>query len=321
MRIFIYFKFLIIASVFIFLSCKNKNTEVSNSSSIDSIDSIDINSNFESDLENKSKFFLKYWEGMSYDDYIKVSHILAKEGVLEAYSNTHNSPENHFYYLVGNERLETAPIYSKEDTDKIVGIEIIAIQKLYSAFMEKYSLPKLVTKNSLTSCYLERNPEYAPISTYIENGHPVAAKIDDSEQIRPNATINLDVNQVDFKEHFFTTRLPKNEIIIEKENSIIVLSSDQNYNENNYATRYKYNLDDSNKDWIFWGSNESKANSKNRIVCLQILENPITAKFFDKNYYSKIKNDENKILQENKVETEEMNKKDNLRKNSIKDEI
>jgi hypothetical protein len=312
MRIFICLKFLIIASVFTFFGCKNKNNEVNSSSSIDSTDSIDISSNFESDIENKPKFFLKYWDGMSYEDYIKVSHILAKEGVLEAYSNTYDSPENHFYYLIGNERLETAPIYSKEDTDKIVGIEIIAIQKLY---------PELVTKNSLTSCYLERNPEYAPISSYLENGQPVAAKIDYSEQIRPNVTINLDVNQVDFKEHFFTTKLPKNEIIIEKENSIIVLSSDQNYNENNYATRYKYNLDDSNKDWIFWGSNESKTNSKNRVVCVQILENPITAKFFDKNYYSKIQNDENKILQKNKVETEEMNKKDNLRKNSIKDEI
>lgn len=280
-----------------------------------------VNESFEDDLENKPKFFLKYWEGMSYDDYIKVSQILAKEGVLEAYSNTYNSPENHFYYLIGNERLETAPIYSNENTDKIVGIEIIAIQKLYPAFMEKYSLPKLVTKNSLTSCYLERNPEYAPISTYLENGHPVAAKIDNSEQIRPNVTVDLDVNQVDFKEHFLTTRLSENEIILEKENSIIVLSSDQNYNKNNYATRYKYSLDDSNEGWIFWGNNESKQNSKNRIVCVQILENPITAKFFDKNYYSKIKNNENEILQKNKVESEEMNKKDNLRKNSIKDEI
>ena len=97
-----------------FISCKKEVTE----DKVKDTSSEILNSDelFQENLLNKPKFFLKYWEGMAYEDFIKVSQLLCDEGILDSYSLTYNAPETHFKYLIGNgDGLDVNPIFSKNN--------------------------------------------------------------------------------------------------------------------------------------------------------------------------------------------------------------
>mgnify|MGYP000415296739 CR=1 FL=1 len=136
--------------------------EASNNKEIDTV----IQVEFEENLKNKPKFFLKFWEGMSEDDYKRVTKILVDENVL-------NGEYPVAKYNIGN--CEFILLSPKFDSKGLTEIGLPLTNCLYSIYDEKYNLPKLVKRTYLKD-FLAAEQEWIEesvlkeIPTIIEKG-------------------------------------------------------------------------------------------------------------------------------------------------------
>lgn len=158
---FIYIVFVVFMAL---ISCgKEKTKELGNKlkSSTTVVDS------FEYKLKNKPKIFLKYWSGMSYKEYSRVSAILIKEGKIKE----HNFEE---YYNLGNLLIKIEPFSLSKNTEDIFilnskcefykennkydGILLRNIDTAgYEYFRLKYSLKKLVKQPRYVASLIENS--------------------------------------------------------------------------------------------------------------------------------------------------------------------
>lgn len=95
----------------------------------------ELKEDFEIQLKNKPKLFLKYWVGMSKKDFERVSDTLNKDGVLDYYRN---------YKTITCGSLRIVPVY-EWNSNSLKSIELIGNECLYKLYQNKYGLPDLIT--------------------------------------------------------------------------------------------------------------------------------------------------------------------------------
>jgi hypothetical protein len=151
--------------IFLTISCKESkeiNTETINEPIIDS--TAIKEKKLQEDLVNKPKLFLKYWSGMTSDEFYEVSNILNNEGVVKHDVQT--------LYTLGDESLSIDMFYSendvfclsgyKHDETKKVGLGINLwgfTEKTYNTFKDKYNIPNYIEVRD-SEFILEDNPLY-----------------------------------------------------------------------------------------------------------------------------------------------------------------
>lgn len=193
---------------------------------------------FYKDLKDKPKMFLKYWSGMTIEDYNNVSEILCKEGVLEKYGTLD------YYYLSDKCKVVFKPIFKD---NLITAIEMYDnIDCIYPLFQKKYKLPNMVKKSRLDAYYIENNPKYKPETFYYDGRNNVSlpdAFIDKSNKLQANAIEKLptdNINSIYTENKFY-----KDEFAIDNDSTMIIFN--QKTSRNNSGDFYRYSLDESNE--------------------------------------------------------------------------
>lgn len=130
-------------------SCKKQDSELIKNKTPDSLD---INS-FEYKYKNEPKYFLKFWKGMTEQEYDKVKNLLKKEGVIDF---SYDSNGNFFDIKIGSSVINFYPILKK---GVVIGVKIPEVDEdVYNLYKEKYKLPKLIEMSTIGMCYKETNP-------------------------------------------------------------------------------------------------------------------------------------------------------------------
>lgn len=120
---------------------------------------------FEKNLKEKPKLFLKFWNGMTREEYQKVVAILIDENVLTGVKKYDGSYSGVRFkdadgcYNYGLNRLSIFPDFNN---GKLASIEMYEIKCLWSLYEEKYSLPPFKYKMAIEEKYIENNPKYQP---------------------------------------------------------------------------------------------------------------------------------------------------------------
>ncbi|MBP6756475.1 MAG: hypothetical protein KA210_10015 [Bacteroidia bacterium] len=313
----------IIASLSI-LACKKESNIVTIENEVKPNTEID---SFGYKLKNNPKLFLKYWEGMTFSDYIKVSDLLTKRGVLEKYNGIYN-----YSYIVDDCEVSLEPIFKN---DILKGIKLARnIECIYPLFEKKYNLPKMVLKSNLIAYYRENNPKYKPESMYFDgvtNTNLPEVFIDKSSKLQPNKIQKLDTSNkelINTREEFY-----KDEFIVKNKDVVICFKQEKPIEEN--FKIYTYSLNESEEMAGYMkninplesfkdnGNNELKfveCNSKTRIVS-EMSKNFMSITYFTKKEYLLQESEKKKklILEINKKNLENQKRK-NLKKR-ILDEI
>lgn len=126
--------------VIIFLYGCKKNTTTNQDIIIP--EKVNIKNEFEYKLKNEPKIFLKFWDGMTHKEFLKVKDLLVKENVLKDQVITGA-------YITGTcVPSDMKPIF---ENDKLVSIELLGRECLYSIFKEKYDLPDLIERKYFKS--------------------------------------------------------------------------------------------------------------------------------------------------------------------------
>lgn len=181
---------------------------------------------FAEKLKSKPKIFLKFWSGMTYDDYFAVSQILEKEGVIKG---------GYYQYSKIEPTLKNNVIIAVQLTD--------VSSELYKLYQQKYNLPSLIKKSTIVANFVENNPEYNPSMTYTNSDNvttllPMCFK-DNSAEILDNKPIKL-VPDFAFTDEF----MADNEYIIN--NDSVFIKIEQKIIESPFPI-HKYSLGE-NKD-------------------------------------------------------------------------
>lgn len=199
---------------------------------------IGYSKSFYKDLKDKPKIFLKYWSGMTIEDYNNVSEILFKEGTLEKYGALD------YYYLSDKCKAVFKPIFKD---DLIIGIKMYDnIDCIYPLFQKKYKLPNMVKKSRLNAHYIENNPKYKPETSYFDGSNFVSlpdAFIDKTSRLQANTVKKLStetINSIYTENKFY-----KDEFTIDNGSTVIIFK--QKVSSNKSGDFYKYSLDESNE--------------------------------------------------------------------------
>ena len=142
---------------------------------------------FKQDLKNKPKYFLSFWGNMTTSEYNKVERLLINEGKFDVFG----------HYLIGTNKFDYEPIIDHH-TENITGIRLNRINKsFYKLFEDKYNLPPLVEKSTISAIYIETNPLYAKPDT--EDFYAKGNYIRDLEVSNFLETYNLDPNNYKYQ--------------------------------------------------------------------------------------------------------------------------
>ncbi|WP_417368246.1 hypothetical protein [Flavobacterium beibuense] len=269
-----------------FLSCQHEKEEPISNTTITNT----FEQEFENKLKNEPKIFLKYWSGMTLEEYSKVYSILHEEGVLEfgKYKTTGCSTE--MEKILRN--------------DTVIGIKLVNAECLYPLYQEKYNLLPLVEKTSIERYYRENNPDYKPVTYYnTEKGLSTLPNcfIDKTERINDYSIINLDPTEINY---IYTDKyLPEEEIVIDNEAVIIKITQESIDNIVTRIPSYTYSLEESQEMRNYQNSSEGQkhfgffsgikdsqhkfiySNSKTRKVVVRKNPNLITITYMSKKDY------------------------------------
>jgi len=271
---------------------------------------------FNDKLQNASKIFLKYWEGMTYEEYNKVSKLLMEEGVIEEHTYTV------YKYKVGDCNVHITPIFKN---DLIYGIKLSNdIECIYPLYKEKYNLPDLVEKSTTKEFYRENNPYYSPRYTF-----SVGNKIynlpdcfnDNSFFVEGKSRVNLEDDNL-HKEKF----LVRDSLIIDNNYTVIKFKQfyydfNSNIPDNRKSDFYTYSLQENLSNFIkctdyfdeigVYGISAGKVinecvktNSKTR-VWRRVVTPVITIEYLSKKEYNKeVEKERNKMqtIQNKKID-------------------
>jgi|GEM_PF-5947640 len=176
-------------------------------------------------LKSKPKIFLKFWSGMSYEEYFAVCNILDKEGITQ----------NGYY--------QNSKIDCTLQNDIITAIVLKNVNsELYQLYKKKYNLPPLIEKTTITENYVENNPEYNPTMTYTNGSKTTVLPNcfrDKAQEIPDNSRVNLVPTDEDI-----TKFMIDNEYTIDKKDFVIIINQEI---VSDPLNTYRYSLSD-NKD-------------------------------------------------------------------------
>lgn len=203
---------IIIASYFLLIGCKKENSNI-----VQTINVVDVEDKFNSDLKTKPKLFLNFWSGMTLDEKSKVMSSLIKEGKITLQDGVTEYISGDYGHKIefnfNNNKLESISLLSN-------------IDEIYPQYQKKYNLPSLVSKNLLYQCYAENNQNYEPITTYkkIGQGNKLYqipnALIDLSISLK--SRIYFDVNNEKYNVNYFQNSFYKNEFSAEKDDVFLI---------------------------------------------------------------------------------------------------
>uniref|UniRef100_UPI00404782B0 hypothetical protein n=1 Tax=Flavobacterium sp. TaxID=239 RepID=UPI00404782B0 len=251
-------KNIILVSFFTILlfSCNNSNNKKNEQ---DEISTVKVDS-FEYKLKNESKIFLKYWSGMSYDEYIKVCELLVKDQILK-------KEGNNFFYVLGKgyknvigiypsylnenstEKLEIETVNEGDNINKkIDGILLGGInEENYVKFKNKYNL-EILQKVSNFKASKSLNPLYKDFKT----NNDISLLLDDIE-VKKILKENFEGLYECESELFypspseFEKLLIKEAKIIKKNNNVVIIDNFNFYRKDiihDYVLYKKENWDD-----------------------------------------------------------------------------
>tara|TARA_Y100000588_G_scaffold383554_1_gene473132 strand:- start:13797 stop:14792 length:996 start_codon:yes stop_codon:yes gene_type:complete len=238
-------KFVLFISIF-FYSCKG---DVSNKNEIKTISVSEQNkeTELERKLKNEPKLFLKYWSGMTLNEFIKVSEILLKEGVLKGSVYQLN-------YVTNNCNI---PIERIEKDGLIIGIELTEdVDCIYPLYQRKYNLPSMVERNMDLFYLKANNPKYKPVTSYFNGVNTVQLPncfIDKTSLLPTNSPQKLDINSLPYQS--IKRILPQNKIIVENGSNIIIIEQEIKTSE---RIIYRYSLEDSKEMQQYESSEEGQ---------------------------------------------------------------
>lgn len=304
-------------------SCKDtkNNKYAPNNNSVIQIKSNNSKSTFEEKLKKEPKLFLKFWSGMTKDEFEKVVNILNEEKIL---LGSYNSISNPIRFLVREHCY--SEIYARFDNSKepkLVSIKLYNIATfpncLYDLYQEKYGLPTLLQKSETDSEYIENNPNYSKKISYTDENNNLII-LDEAFNDRSSFVKN---NRRVEKSKFLPSRptymLPENPLVITKD-SIVILFEQTIYKNKSYTyslsqseSLFNYmNVvhDESISRWL----EESKyieTNSKLRTVSLKTIYS-INATYMSILEYNK-KTERRKTEIKDSLETEKQNKEKLIR--------
>ena len=252
-------------------SCKEK-TEVSIEKKVDT-------NSFEYKLENKPKYFLKFWGGMSNDEFNKVFSLLVSDKTLTTFGL--------YYTGVGEFRIE--PITDDKNIE-VIGVRILDINEdFYSLLKEKYNLPNLVDKSSIRECFIETNPCYLQLDCkkYKNRGRFISLTTPKNLEATTKFTEDIYIRKVLPEDEIeFTSNIAN--IIIKNtwENSVI------NSSELSYALHKEYSLDnvrffyfDSSVKNPFYNFSKEESSEKRAVVISSNLK--MSVEYYPYNYFKK----------------------------------
>lgn len=309
--------FLLILILFFLQSCKNeKNNDLTPSINTNGqFKTIISKSTFEEKLEKEPKLFLKFWSGMTKNEFEKVVNILNEEKILMGKYYSNYSP---IRFLVGencSSDMKARFDFSKEP--KLVSIKLYNLAEyncLYDLYKEKYGLPNLLKKAETDYEYVENNPNYSPVMSYTNDNKKLIflnnAFNDKSSFIKNNDRIE--------KKTFLPSRttyiLPESPITIYKDSLVIVIdqvkherkSYSYSLNQSQAFLNYQSSIyNDPTNRWL----NEAKfieTNSKLRTVSLKSFYS-INATYMSVTEYNKEKQERNNQIKDS-LETVKRNK-------------
>ena len=201
-------------------------------------------------LKNEPKIFLSYWNGMSYDEYIRVSNILTTEKILIKQGAD-------YLYILGdgydndcfiNAAFLKKDLYDRVDVESlntttkknIDGILLTNInQNIYNKYKSKYNLDPLqeVTRLTLVKSLNTKYKNYDPISID-ERIHLSPVEI---ESVISECMNNL--YSIPYMGKYKKLIVAQNKTIIKKDNVVIIDNFNFHNNPEDYYPIYK------KKDW------------------------------------------------------------------------
>ena len=312
-----YYALLSIIVTLTLLNCNKSKAITEKENNSDLIDSSLVeDENFQSNLINKPKLFLKYWSGMSEKEFNKVSEILENEGVVKN--------EDGVSYLIGDETLKVNLFFSQSDyisciykQDESVsvssGINLWGFnENKYNLFKQKYNLPNYIIKKS---------------AQFILEDNPIFNSNDNENKVGENPVYLKERDVIDFIggienkfnyppnlfENYTRVTVPYN--IVREKDDVVVLFEDVKdvYNPITFEGEY-----DSQVASFFYLNNDKK--SKKRIVKISNFSS-LRVTYIPKSYYYDMIQS-NKAREENDLKEKIKNKKNKeIRSNQLFDEI
>ncbi|AWI26269.1 hypothetical protein HYN49_10350 [Flavobacterium pallidum] len=165
---------------------------------------------FRQELSRHPKIFLKFWYGMSKEEFHKVVDILVAENVLV------KDNDDAVYYKVPHFKPMLKPYFINNTLDQI---ELSQGNNLYDIYQQKYKLPGLVEKNIVAERYVEENSHYRPLPLYHRNTVKELPVCFNDKSLYSNGVKNFSFSTQSNKQKV----LSKSPIVVEKENNVIVI--------------------------------------------------------------------------------------------------
>tara|TARA_R110000868_G_scaffold33215_1_gene120819 strand:+ start:5490 stop:6497 length:1008 start_codon:yes stop_codon:yes gene_type:complete len=222
------------------IGCKENKIEaqanVDNKVEVVTTNVIDLSNDKELEkiIKTKNRIFLKYWSGMTFDEYFYVSELLVKEGSIKKDGGA-------YAYTTSDCQVVVEPIMKNK---LVVGIDLTegsvsgySIECIYPFYQKKYKLQSMVDKNLLVSVHTENNPQYSPVMSYTKDYKTINlpnAYVDKSESLNPNKIIKFDVNSTEYRDFRRGKFLPKDKIVIDNDSVVVLISQEIKIDENPY---------------------------------------------------------------------------------------
>lgn len=303
----------------VFTSCQYKTEEPI----IEEVEVVDTNS-FEYKLEHEPKIFLKYWAGMTFEQYKQVSEILIKEGVLKPSEDFRETISGIYIYVTGKTNLKIfrfsfvenyknsfrnihGHVESRYENDIVDGVMLVGFDEInYNTFKEKYNLPQAdyVEKEIYTlQEYSEPPRDFKSVSSMFPKERILTKdEIDNINSTRENEG----KEGLLYSSKRLTVR--GGDIIREKENTIVI-----------FTDIYGYDKPSS----IYYNEKGMYADKK---LETRLIENKTSTSYFSVTYTSKDRYENIKKISQKKEDNYEAKQNKELqqkqkRENNIKDEI
>jgi hypothetical protein len=273
-------------------SCKQSNEEIKTEEPISVINTTET---FEYKLKNEPKFFLKFWENMTEEEYHKVINVLQTDGKINGFGR----------YVVGTEEIEMEPIKDSK-SGNIIGLTLLDFSEtFYNLFKEKYNLKSLATKNQFFEGYIEENPCYLHIDCDKKLSRGKFIQNADKEKLSSLFNVNFErfdkkILQEDYKE------------ITTKTSNIIISHTDTG------AYKSELNLDvDYDPKYVYFYYSENKIEDSQKRAVIRVSDDIIYIQYFATNYFEKREKEKKDNLIKTRKDDEKMKTKINQVKNDL----
>lgn len=266
-------------------SCKQNSAEIKTEELITTTDSTET---FEYKLKNEPKFFLKFWENMTEEEYHKVINVLQTDGKINGFGK----------YIVGQESVKIEPIKNNKN-DKIIGIALYDFQEnFYNLLRDKYELQPLVTENLYFDSYIEENPCY--LETNCQDRLKRGKFIEKLDKKELNGLINM-FDQKVLKKEYTEIKTTTSNIII----------------SHNKSNKYDLDLEVSHYDSEYTLFLKLENNDERKRIVVRFNRDIKYAEYYSANYFEKREKEKKDDIIKTRKDDEKMKTKINQVKNAL----